>query len=356
MNFHKKINYQGKVIKVANELLELNDSVNLLDVLNKMGWLDITHIYSWKDGLENNLEKFMQSTPEKRSQVYKIFTNWSKKLAFIDSPWMCYSIVNENKFLKVLVGNSPEVEKLFTQHFHKKELTSRKLNSLIKKLNQKPDTRVFIKTGKENDSCEKCKKGIHRNSFIYVEAKDVYCLDCAGLAKLAFQPSGDATLSRRAKKFTTKFAEVVEFNKRRKRYERRGILVEEKALEMARQSCKSDAADREIKRARSAEKRVVEDKNFTSEFTFKVKQLFPNCPNDEVIAIAEHATVRGSGRVGRTAAAKKLDDESIRLAVIAYIRHKHTDYDRLLFNRTPKKTCRRLIQPALQKKLKSWEA
>ena len=356
MNIHKKLNYKEKVLKVSNDLLEQNGSINVIDTLNRMGWLDSTHIYSWQDGIEPNLEQFMQSTPEKRAKLYATFSQWSKNLAFIDSPWMCYSLIGEDKILKVLEADCPETEKLFNRHFYKKDLTSRKLKSLIQKLNKKPDTRVFVKTGKNEDSCRKCEKNLIKSSFIYVEAQTVYCLRCVGLAQLTFQPSGDATLSRRAKKFTSTFAEVVEFNKRRKRYERRGILVEEKALKMARQSCESDAEDREIKRVKNAKKRVMEDKNFTREFTFKVKQLFPNCPNDEVVAIAEHATLRGSGRVGRTAAAKKLNDDSVRLAVIAYIRHKHTDYDRLLFNRTPKKTCRRLIQPALQKKLKSWEA
>lgn len=355
MNFHKKLNYREKVIEVSENLLERNSSVNLLDVLNNMRWLDTSHIYRWKDGLEESLEAYFQSTPEKRMEVYRIFQQWSEGLPFIEAPWKLYSILDEDRQLQVLEGHFPEWEQLFSRHFHSSDLSSRKKITLHKKITQKPNLRVFIKNGKNDDPCKKCGTTIYRKNFIYTEANSIYCLDCAGLGKLTFHPSGDATLSRRAKKFTSKFAEVVEFNKRRKRYERRGILVEEKALEMAKQSCESDASDRAVKRVKSAKKRFEEDKDFSVQFCCKVKQLFPNCPSDEVIAISEHATVRGSGRVGRTAAAKKLDDESIRLAVIAYIRHKHTDYDRLLLNRTPKKTCRRLIQPVLQKKLKSWE-
>jgi hypothetical protein len=37
-----------------------------------------------------------------------------------------------------------------------------------------------------------------------------------------------------------------------------------------------------------------------------------------------------SGRVGRSAAAKRLDPEAIRLATIASVRHRFTDYDLLL--------------------------
>ena len=37
-----------------------------------------------------------------------------------------------------------------------------------------------------------------------------------------------------------------------------------------------------------------------------------------------------SGRVGRSATAKKLDAEAVRLAVMAHVRHAETNYDQLL--------------------------
>ena len=46
--------------------------------------------------------------------------------------------------------------------------------------------------------------------------------------------------------------------------------------------------------------------------------------------IAEHACLKYSGRVGRTAAAKSLAEEAVDLAVVAHIRHAETQYDRLL--------------------------
>jgi len=46
--------------------------------------------------------------------------------------------------------------------------------------------------------------------------------------------------------------------------------------------------------------------------------------------IAEHACQKYSGRAGRSANAKALDEKAITLAVIAHIRHAETDYDNLL--------------------------
>lgn len=54
------------------------------------------------------------------------------------------------------------------------------------------------------------------------------------------------------------------------------------------------------------------------------------CPEGVECAIAEHACLKSSGRVGRTAAAKSMDESVVRLAVIAHIRHTQTIYEQLL--------------------------
>ena len=49
-------------------------------------------------------------------------------------------------------------------------------------------------------------------------------------------------------------------------------------------------------------------------------------PEGDMAACAEHATKVGSGRVGRSTVA----DDPVYLAVRAYARHSHTDYDEIL--------------------------
>ncbi|OPG04920.1 DUF2293 domain-containing protein, partial [Microbispora sp. GKU 823] len=71
-------------------------------------------------------------------------------------------------------------------------------------------------------------------------------------------------------------------------------------------------------------------------------------------AIAAHAAVRGSGRVGRTAAARVLDENAITLAVIASVRHLDTDYDELLMAGTPRMTARERIRPRVEEVLTAW--
>jgi hypothetical protein len=56
-------------------------------------------------------------------------------------------------------------------------------------------------------------------------------------------------------------------------------------------------------------------------FVARLRELFLSCPIGREQVIAEHACQKYSGRVGRTADAKALDEKTIRLAVIAHIRH-----------------------------------
>jgi hypothetical protein len=67
------------------------------------------------------------------------------------------------------------------------------------------------------------------------------CVDCADLGHLVFPPSGDAALTRRAKRISGLSAVVVRWSRTRERYERQGILAEAEAIERAEQECLSDA-------------------------------------------------------------------------------------------------------------------
>ena len=72
--------------------------------------------------------------------------------------------------------------------------------------------------------------------------------------------------------------------------------------------------------------------------------------------IAEHACRKYSGRVGRTAAAKELSPEAIRLAVIAHIRHVHTNYDELLAQYADRGAARERIRGNVSAILDDWQA
>ena len=149
-------------------------------------------------------------------------------------------------------------------------------------------------------------------------------------------------------------AVVVRFSRRRGRYERRGLLVEEAALVRAEERCLADAEARRRRRARDARRREAEDLRFTAAFADEIGRLFPRCPADRARAIAEHASVRGSGRVGRSAAGRALSEAAVTAAVRASVRHTETPYDALLMSGTPRHEARRRIAPAVDTRLSEW--
>ena len=109
------------------------------------------------------------------------------------------------------------------------------------------------------------------------------------------------------------------------------------------------------RQARAAERRELEDHEFVAAFASAIREQYPGCPATEEIEIAEHACRKYSGRVGRTAGAKELSPEAIRLAVIAHIRHAHTNYDELLAQYVDRHTARERIRGQVSAILDDWQ-
>jgi hypothetical protein len=194
---------------------------------------------------------------------------------------------------------------------------------------KKEDLKVFIAL--RESTCGECRDDLGRKAWITLaEEKGALCLSCADLDHLVFLPAGDAALTRRSRKYSTLCAVVLKWSRARKRYERQGLLVEESAMRRAEEECLADQDTRTRRAERAAARRALLDRRYVGRFAERVRELYPNCPPGVEKEIAEHACLKYSGRVGRSAAAKALDDEAIRLAVVAHIRHLETPYDQLL--------------------------
>ncbi|MFA6291808.1 MAG: DUF2293 domain-containing protein [Victivallales bacterium] len=218
------------------------------------------------------------------------------------------------------------------------------------------DDKVQVFMPDKDSSCSKCGIRLDNKELLLPAAGNgVLCMKCAGLGHLVFLPSGDPALSRRSQKYSKLSAVVLKWSRRRRRYERQGLLVERDAVAKAECECLSDNEARGKRKIREAAKRVIADREYIEQFTKKIKELFPCCPKGREIEIAEHACQKYSGRIGRSSMAKELETRAVRLAVIAHIRHAETRYDELLMSGRGKKTARADIEEHLDKVLKSWE-
>lgn len=227
------------------------------------------------------------------------------------------------------------------------------MNKLTK---TKPDDlKVFISS--RDSTCDECKETLGRHAWIMLHGeKGALCLSCADLDHLVFLPSGDAALTRNSKKHSGLSAVVLKWSKARKHYERQGLLVESEAVEKAETECEATAHQREIRRARAMLRRVELDHDYIHQFAERVREMYPQCPDGREQVIAEHACRKYSGRVGRSADAKDLAKEAVRLAVVAHIRHTETDYDELLSTGMDRTEARMRVRPDVSKIASNWQS
>ncbi len=225
----------------------------------------------------------------------------------------------------------------------------------MKRIKQTADLKVFIST--QDSTCDECGENLGRRAWItLVKDKGALCLSCADLDHLVFLPSGDAALTRRARKHSTLAAVVLKWTRARKRYERQGLLVESEALERAERECLADSESRARRREREEVRRAELDHQYVQRFAIRVRELFPRCPSGREVAIAEHACLKYSGRVGRSAAAKSLDENAVRIAIIAHIRHAETQYDELLMRGYERWNARAQVEEVVRRIFTKWEA
>jgi hypothetical protein len=214
--------------------------------------------------------------------------------------------------------------------------------------------KVFISN--RESKCDECGNDLGHHAWIVLEeGKGAVCLTCADLDHLVFLPSGDVALTRRSRKHSRLSAVVLKWSRSRKRYERQGLLVENEALEQAEHECKADAQQREIRRGQAMLRRAELDQAYIQKFAARIRDLYPHCPKGRETAISEHACRKYSGRVGRSAAAKDLDDKAIRLAVTAHVRHRETNYDEILSRMFARSEARSMVRDKVFDVLKQWE-
>lgn len=345
---------EARVTRAAEAALAQSGYVSLIDVLTGMQLLYSGHVEDWRKGRIPVLETWIQGSPRKISRSIAIFREWARKRGLKPAE---ISYVRQTRTgptdLQFTAGGDPEIEQVFRTHYLSPALSERKKESLQERLERPPERVVFWNL--RDSRCSECGAEIESGSFLFMEAGEPLCLPCAGLGELEFLPRGDAALTRRAGKYSELSAVVVKFSRSRGRYERQGILVEEAALRRAEEECTSDAAERAQRRVRDAALRAGQDKQFAEDMAASIQELFPGCPPGEARAIAAHAAVRGSGRVGRTAAGRALKEKALTLAVVAAIRHRHTNYDELLLKGMERGQARETVAERVDEILEGWK-
>jgi len=340
---------ERRVIRAAEAALAERQAVSPLDLLVALGWLAPSHVDLWREGRVESLEDLMSVSRAKLSTAMAIVQRWARGHRLIASETAYVARTPDRRTLRFSDSGDPDVERGYRTHWVSPELPAAVRERLATRQSRPPELVVIAPL---NDwTCTACEG---TGDLLIMDAPGPLCLTCADLDHLVFFPAGDAALTRRAKRASRLSAVVVRFSRARRRYERQGVLVEEEALERAERECLVDEEARARRRQRDAERRERADAHLRERLAAEILGLFPGCPRARADAIARHAAVRGSGRVGLGAAGRALDPAAVELAVIASVRHQDTVYDSLLMSGTSRVEARERVHGDVKRLLQRW--
>lgn len=334
-----------RIAAIAEELLHRKKYVSPIDVLSGLGWLSGRVIESWEQGRAAQLAAVAAVSADRLAEAVDLIRDWAERTGLTPSE---VDYIAATRDRRPLLFSSTD-DKAYRIHWTDPDLTAAQRAKVLRRQQKVPDLVVI-----EPDKHWYCAQCQDTGDFHFLEDDRPLCVDCADMGHLVFLPSGDAALTRRARKASGLAAVVVRWNKSRKRFQRRGLLVEQAALDTAEEQCFADEDLRERRKARDRERRAEQDVEFQAAFALRIKHLFPRLASERAQAIAEHAGTRSSGRVGRSAAGRALDENAVTLAVVAAIRHEETDYDAMLMAGVPRAEARERIRDDIDRVLATW--
>jgi len=215
-----------RIAEAAERSLTAHNYVSPIDVLMSIGWLTPDAERRWRHGRTDSLECVAQVGLSRLSEAITLLRCWAIEKDLFASATDYVSRTPQRQQLGISRSENPEVEQSYRTHWVSPELSNKKRERLSQKISQAPEL-VVIQPLNTAWTCHRCAR---TGDLLVMDGQGPACLRCAGLDDLEFLPAGDALLTRRVKARSPRSAVVVRFSKRRKRYERQGLLVETPAL------------------------------------------------------------------------------------------------------------------------------
>jgi len=226
MTLKNRAKLADRVVKAAETALAAQHYVSPLDVLVGIGWLDPGTMKRWRLGQVDCLEGVIQTSLPRISEAMKLFRSWAAEKGLFASETDYVARTPQRERLRFSRSGDATIERLYRTHWVSPELSEKKRERLAEKASRAPEL-VVIQPLNNEWACHRCGG---TGGLLVMENPGPACLRCVGLDDLEFLPAGDALLTRRAKAKSTRSAVVVRFSRSRRRYERRGLMVEPQAL------------------------------------------------------------------------------------------------------------------------------
>ncbi len=245
-SFHKdekmsktKKSLEERIVSSANAALVNHKYVCPIDVLIGLGWLSQGQVQDWRRGRIHYLEHAVQANLNKITQAMKIFQSWAKKKGLNPTQTVYLArTAGPKRELRFSKSGRTDIERAYRTHYFSPELSEKKREKLQDKLSKAPELVVYRTL--RPSQCSKCGMELPAGSLLLLEDANPLCMECAGMDDLIYVPAGNAKLTRRVKKYSSRYSVVVKFSRGRKRYERQGILSDKEAVDMAESECKTE--------------------------------------------------------------------------------------------------------------------
>jgi hypothetical protein len=215
-----------RVAEAAERSLTAQNYVSPIDVLMRIGWLAPDAERRWRQGRTDSLECVAQVGISRLSEAITLLRSWASEKDLFASSTDYVSRTPQRQQLRFSRSENPEVEQSYRTHWVSPGLSEKKRERLSQRISQAPEL-VVIQPLNAAWTCHRCAR---TDDLLVMDGQGPACLRCVGLDDLEFLPAGDASLTRRVKARSPRSAVVVRFSKKRKRYERQGLLVETPAL------------------------------------------------------------------------------------------------------------------------------
>ncbi len=224
-------NIEERVIRSALTGLSQNNYVSLMDIFIRLGFLQLAQINLWKTCQIPYLELAINAGTEKIKQTKAVFTKWVAEQQLIAHTIKAWSTTRHPRELQFSKDGALAIEQMYQLHYFNNDLVINKQQNILNKLSRLAELVVFQIT--KDAQCSRCQQTLFKSSLLFMGIGKTLCLKCAELDHLHFLSSGDTSITRKAKQYSSLVAVVVKFSRTRKRYEPQGILVEPAALQQA---------------------------------------------------------------------------------------------------------------------------
>lgn len=345
--------FDSRVLVAAERAFKTHGFVSFVDVMIGIGFLAESNLKVWRLGRIPTIADLLQGGPPKLNRAVELLRQFAREHGPVEpEARFTRQTPRGEEDLQIAPEGLEDKAQYLKLRWMPEHFADENHERKVQKAERATDPVAFIVS--RDSKCSECGVEIEQGDMLYMDANEPLCLACAGMGELEFLPAGDTALTRRSTKYSSRKIVVVKFSRSRGRYERQGILAEADAIAKAEEECAEDADERAADRAKAEKHRVQQDKRFAAEFTRAVLDLFPRCPPDQAQRIAQHTAVRGSGRVGRSAAGRAFDREAVTLAVRAAVRHELTNYDELLAKGVERADARAKVADKIEKIVDRW--